>query len=405
MNPQTLIERLNSIKKVDVNGRLSFDGFEFNELFITLYSFLTFPSSISENIGRDLISNSLFKIAKDKQLTSENLLTEINKEIRAFLSVPLERYVLFTSISLPYVIKIPTIKTNTSLIKFDQTVPREYVEERAKLGTRIQHLLNAEIPMSYHPVRIFVNTRSTFDAVNAGLDELDFTRAIWNWFYNRKSNMRHSSGRLQPVNKILLGPVHTIHKPSGNLAEDNFWYEPNYLGEPIFPNRDINANDFMKFYKSVKRHLLNHAYSADLKQAFILYTRALDMSNWNESFLRLWSVLEFLTSSSNEDSNNSKSIARAAYIYQNRDYQFQILKHLKNYRNRSVHFSENTLGIETLLYQLKNVVENLLSFHLRNTFHFENINETCAFLDMPSDLDALKKRLILTKHSLKLRLS
>jgi len=45
--------------------------------------------------------------------------------------------------------------------------------------------------------------------------------------------------------------------------------------------------------------------------------------------------------------------------------------------------------IETYLYQLKNYVETLLSFHLQNKFNFDTIQEAAEFLSLPHEEEVL----------------
>jgi hypothetical protein len=69
----------------------------------------------------------------------------------------------------------------------------------------------------------------------------------------------------------------------------------------------------------------------------------------------------------------------------------QMLRHLKDYGNRFVHESAENTAIETCIYQLKNYIEELLSFHLNHSFR--SLSEACEFLDLPSDRDILNKQI------------
>lgn len=130
-----------------------------------------------------------------------------------------------------------------------------------------------------------------------------------------------------------------------------------------------------------------HKYPHVIQNAFIRYTRALDERDWTTAFLKLWSILELLTDTSK--ANYDTTIKRTAFLYKEREYNIQVLQHLKKYRNLSVHLDMGNSEIETYLYQLKNYVETLLSFHLQNKFNFDTIQEAAEFLSLPHEEEVL----------------
>ena len=72
-------------------------------------------------------------------------------------------------------------------------------------------------------------------------------------------------------------------------------------------------------------------------------------------------------------------------------------------RNKIVHLSERDDRGEILVYQLKDIVENLLSFHLNNAFKFSGIEELGNFLDLPKQSLALRKKFKIIKNGLKFK--
>lgn len=80
------------------------------------------------------------------------------------------------------------------------------------------------LPSFYEPVSVLVSARTTNEAGALALDQLDLVRGIWNFRKNRGTWIRKSSGTRSPVNSIILGPIHTLHTPSGALATESWWY-------------------------------------------------------------------------------------------------------------------------------------------------------------------------------------
>lgn len=124
----------------------------------------------------------------------------------------------------------------------------------------------------------------------------------------------------------------------------------------------------------------------------------MDVIDYSNSIVNLWSILEYLT---NTDKGYSQTISRASFLYGDYKIVQHFLEALRDTRNKIVHSSERDTREETLVYQLKDIVENLLSFYLFNPFKFSNREELTNFLDLPKDNLALKKRLKIIKSGLK----
>ena len=153
----------------------------------------------------------------------------------------------------------------------------------------------------------------------------------------------------------------------------------------------ITCPKIYTFENKVRKLLAKSKYSEEIIPAILRYTRALDLINWEDAFLRLWSVLEHLTATSPKDTYK-KTIHRAAFIFGGNEWFRQVLNHLRDYRNRAVHAGSENHEIETYMYQLKRFVEALLEFHLFNKFNFKNLKDVSTFLDQPFDRIVLHKK-------------
>jgi hypothetical protein len=254
-----------------------------------------------------------------------------------------------------------------------------------------KHSISSAPPRDYAPVSVSVIARSTAEAANKALDRLDFVRGVWNLWRNLGQTFRKSSGKRKPVNTILLGPIHTLHQSNGELATETWWYEPQYQGPVSLCNEKATIENMYKYMTSFRSHLKKSKYESDIILAVVRYVRALDSQDWDDSFLRLWSVLEFLTGTQSD--SYKVTIRRASYMFADKEYEHQILSHLREYRNKSVHAGSESNDIESLVYQLKRYVETLIEFHVGNKFRFSSIADAAEFMDFPIDKALIDRKI------------
>jgi hypothetical protein len=401
-NPDELAQYIEQCKKVDESGRIHFEGFRFMEYQVVLYSMLDFPDTVPEIEGRRIAQRAIVQAGKSGTITRKSLIAEASKLTQEYLKRSTERYVLVTTLSLLPSVALPTVRIDNTYVIFEPYHPLRYQKGRLQLVESARHSLFAEPPTEYLSVRVHVSARSPYEGADKATDILDLVRGIWNWFYNRPRWIRSSSGRRSPINKVILGPLHTLHHLTGRLATETWWYQPEYLGAvPSFNPLPEDIEGMYKFLDNVRDRLAKCSYRESVEQGIIRYTRALDLRDWEAAFLKLWSVLELLTNSCFD--NNIMTAKRTASVYEDREYAWQVLKHLREYRNRSVHADVGNAAIETYMYQLKNFVEGLLDFHLGKSRRFESLQEAARFLDLPTDKAALETRARLIEYARKFR--
>lgn len=150
-----------------------------------------------------------------------------------------------------------------------------------------------ELPERYTAVRISTRGRSEYEALEAALDAMDLLRGMWN--LRLGSLARMSGGRPEPANRLVLGPVRTLHEPNGTLTEGLFWYESNYLGPVRLRTPRVPWGEVREFERTIRGQLSKCSYREKLEDLIRQYTRTLDSRDWNGDFIRLWGVLEQLT--------------------------------------------------------------------------------------------------------------
>ena len=394
-NPVQVVEKIESARKTGSDGKIvQFAGWGFQEFEALIYSMLNFSDDIPEVDARGLVSKAIFNSGAKGEITIQNLIAEVSKLEREYQSLPTERYVLASSISINPSLELKKIKLGNTLIVFERSLPAKFRQETETLLKNAEQLLFASLPTNYLSVRVHISAKSIAHAANQALETLDFTRGVWNWVLNRRYSRRMSwAGKPEPVNNIILGPIHTLHKPSGELAaKEIWWYETSYLGaiKPFSP-RQNEFDNIGKSFDCVKKTFKTHKYPQVIHNAVIRYTRALDERDWSTAFIKLWSILELLTDTGR--ASYDTTIKRIVFLYRERDYHIQVLQHLREYRNSSVHFDKGNSEMELYLYQIKNYVEALIDFHVNNKYGFESIQEAAGFLNLPNEEKTLKNQM------------
>src|SRR5258706_1602005 len=229
-DPIQVINKIESARKIGSDGKVQFAGWGFQEYVTVIFSMLDFPEDIPEVDARGLVSKAMFNSGAKGEITTKSLISEVNKLEQKYESAPIEKYILATSISINTSSKLKRITFDNTSIVFESSLPAKFQQEINKLSKDTEEALFASLPTNYLSVKVHTSAKSIGHAANQALDTLDFTRGIWNWVLNMQHSIRMSiGGKPKPVNNIILGPLHTLHKPNGELAvKDLWWDEPSY---------------------------------------------------------------------------------------------------------------------------------------------------------------------------------
>jgi hypothetical protein len=209
--------------------------------------------------------------------------------------------------------------------------------------------------------------------------------------------MEFSGQEWNPINAIRLGSVHTIHNPDGSAATQEIWFEPNYVQARIFTHGKVDV--LRKNSANATRALSRCSYSAALSEALLRYVRALDERDQNSAFIRLWGALEALASPN--VASYDKVVRRCSFLFRDTQYHRQILEHLREYRNQSIHAGDQSDEAKTHCFQLQLYFYHLVGFHFANVGFFGNLDEANAFLDLPSNKAALLRSRQLVNKALR----
>lgn len=391
-----ILVELEKCKRIDSDGKIFFEGWPIVELYPTLEQAIDFPASLPEGERRRIMREALRTAAAKSPLNTTAFLGEIKRLTHAFANTQPKPFILATSISLPLSVKISPIRLDGGLIVFSLMLPRRFSRERLAGEFRINSL--QPNPPNYQYVRVQVNARSTSEGFNRSKETLEYVRALWNFQLNRPIAI--NLGNRSPLNKIRLGQVHTLHQASGELAAGEYLYEPSYTLERNPAVTEWNTVD--RFRPKLHRLVSKCPYKTELRKGLIRYGCALDLSDHESAFIKLWSVLELLTAS---EGRHDDVVRRCSFLCDDVEIYRLILHQLRERRNDIVHSSLESTRTSQMLFQLRRFVETLIGFHMRNSVYFKDLAEASQFLHLPPEPSQLKNRISQYRRALRYRIS
>jgi hypothetical protein len=397
-DPNLLVNRLGELRHIDSNGRVSFEGMFIDNILSVLLSAVDLGVDLPEIEKNEIIHQAVFAPAVPKDYNTKHLLAEISRRTANYLNRTQKKFCLIASLSFRYSPVFRNKRLASASFSFLKSLPQKF--DRSPFKERIEMLDGDSVEGQYTTVITSIHGRSPTEAVSRGFDCLDLLRGIWNLYLNMGSPMRMSFGEKEPVNQIRLSKIKTLHTPDGKLASDFFWYDTDFVAPRTIIDLTGKWKKLQKFEQRVRKRLRQTNNANFISDAIRRYTRALDEKKLDNSFLKLWSVLELLTGTTGD--SYKRTIDRVIFRYQKPEWERQTLEHLRDHRNKAIHHMESTQQQETIVYQLKRYVENLLVFHLNSSKYFSSLDECWQFLDMPLNRSEAQKKLKLARMTLKL---
>ncbi len=260
--PESIIDKLDKITSYDSAGQFQIDfgypDYSYYDLLLVFASMLRLSSDVPDAEKVTIVSEAV-KSAKQKgKITRENLFQALSILENIYLGNSKSNYVLATYISADSwftEVKLPSRQINGATITFSRDLPPSFLSEYREIWESAQRIILRKFPERYQAVRVRVSAYNVAHAAEIALNSLDILRGIWNLAVNRSTSLhsRSSGGIRRPINVLVLGPLHTLHKPSGERATDisRWWYEPSYI-TPLQPFRVSQHSD--KMYKGCKNN-------------------------------------------------------------------------------------------------------------------------------------------------------
>ena len=373
----------------DSSGFIS-DGLIFSDFSVILAGCVDFDERLPESECLHIVQRVAHDHKLPRPITADVLLRACAKQEQAYLAKPIQSYRLLTEVSLWWTLTPPNTRLDDVSITFRPELAKAFTQ-RSTLTANAESLLGRRLPSGYMQMAAHLKARSAYEAAERGLKAIDLLRASWNLAINREKVWRETGGgRPSPVNDIQVTPFHTVHLSNGQLATEVFWYDPSYSKPANSFSDKKKFERVLSFTKKLRFRLASVPYKSELRDALIRYVRALDSADLGDAFLRLWSLLEFLTDSTHDP--YKVTTRRAAFLFKDRERSNLVLSNLANYRNRFVHDGSQAEEIEPLVFQLKRYVDALLIFHVGNRFSFGTRAEAAHFMDLPPTAEELRRR-------------
>ena len=373
-----LLDAIKLITTVNEDN-LSFETFRIYELKSILQSYINFPENISNISRSSIVTNSINRIARVNFNPNEFEFI-LNDELKKHFNITKQDYFLLVSISVN-TLPFRKIKVNNSeIIIKGKSFPKLFNQNRIKLLEK-KHL--HEENEKFLKVIVKTESHNFTDAFKESLKNLDVLRSILN--LNLNSNLEINFGTdIKPINKIRYGKYLTMHFGNGKTVNEfSYWWEPNFQNK-IY-NLEKEKYEILK--KNTKWYLnrinkSNEKFKKNIIYTLNLYVNAFDEPNKQNCFLKVWTALETLLATH----QNDLIIKRCVSIYkeEHRPMQRQIIGAIKNYRNEFVHegIEASRENLSTYCFKIQNIIEGILIHnHLRYYSSFDNIEQANTFLD------------------------
>jgi hypothetical protein len=385
-----LIARLIDARTTSAAEPVRFHAAQFALITSVLESAVDFHPNIPEADRSVLVREALLAAGKEAKPDQKQLEKHLRSGESKYLRTPSEDYVLTSAIGIANYHGRRRIRINDVKISLCKTVPTIF--DRTEIQDDIKEYA-APPPPDTLQILARVSARTPSAAFEEAQRNIELLRALWNYTLNFPRWLFFPFGGVpKPVNAILPGRLHTLHRPDGSLIRAPVWYEPQgfkdgdiYLPDDGWSRVQKGAIQTLSRPRRIK-------YRSDLELAFVRYSRALDDRDHHAAFGRIWAVLEYLTECI---SNYDRLIKRASFIAANPEHRFirLMLQHLRDVRNDLVHEDQSRSNVEAYLYQAKRIAEFLIRFHLRNGTRFSSRAAAAEYLDTPADPDILKRRI------------
>jgi hypothetical protein len=363
-----------------------------------LMTIFPFDSQLVDTERRRVLIAAIGKLAESGPISRNSLEASIRREEAVALKEPLRAFLLASNLSITLFGRVRPARFSGG-IALMRHLPRKILDGRADQDAGIAE--KDRLVLNYMGVVTRVRARSPAHALELALNRLDFVRGVWNFAHVRPTIWQSTSDPTTPIARVRFSRIHTLHTPDGQLATSTFWFNPEYrkLSFTSLPDREWNR--MQKMLRSVQQRIPRIQYREELERAFVHYGRALDATDMESAFLKLWSILEFISGAGGE--RYDTMLGRAAFLFQPDKVTSYVLEHLRYQRNEIAHLGTPQQELRSLVFQLKLFVEQMLAFHLSMGRHFESLDEAGRFMDLHQAAGALRRRVELIEKALKFR--
>jgi len=362
-----------------------------------LLSFLDISgSSASSDEHLSAIVTSICESGASNKLNSPFFLSDLRRRLSQLETRPVCEYVVIGRISLSKSFRtITQRRINGVHIAIGADIS-QYSEYHSTIAARDR--IFHGVPSSYLPITLKLGARSAPEALSRSDDALYLLLGCWNLAVTYRRPRYTFGGRHGPVAEIVLAPLRTLHKPSGESL--NYWhYDPDFAIYPEAYSSSDNWVNIRDAEKAVRNKLATHNHQDFLENCIRGYYSACSCHMPHNAFLSLWTLLERLTGTD----KGHVLIGRTLYPILQNCYDFckWELRHLHHYRDCLVHRGDQRSDIELLVYQLKAYVDVVLQWWVFKAGRLVDKQEAFDLMDTPRDAKRIRRRIQILKQALK----
>ena len=397
--PVHLLAEVGKLANKNPDGSVSWPGGTINRLEVPIRSKVGIFAPEGGELNQDdtwrIFWTAIVGIAKSnpgKAVLPSRLFQEVNKAAAQFFRQPFASYSLVSSLSVK---SLPSTRIrigSTTITQLKTRATRYPIPDFAL--RRFPHLQAPAVASKYLLVKVSTRGRSIFEAAESALDSLNLLRAIWSLFFTYGSwSMSFGISPRKPLGVIHTGVLHTLHPHSGgSIPEEVCWYDPDSSDDrPLF-----DPGDKWPLIESRRKWVLSClsriTYADDVKGLLVRYILALDHSDPQVAFLRMWSILERITDTVGAGYDQTIDRALWAYVKESRGIAKDMLDSLRIVRNRYVHSGAGDQQPDQVAYLVKSFVDPHLIRLLANPFGANSIKEHASCFSFPVELAALKRK-------------
>ncbi len=389
-NPASFIKRMEATRSVKDDGQVQFSGMDIMTVPAKLENIVKLNSLVTQEDKHIIVWSAIRNAGKKGVLSSDSVIEEIGTLEKEYLSKREQKFVLVSTLSInPLKHKLPNLQIDRSRITFSPKIAKRFIKHIMEDQNTQWLPCKNKIPNNYTWAMVTVSAKSIHHATQEALRALNLFRGELNYLINYGKRTFSFGCTPKPINKILYGPIHTLHKPDGGLVDEVYWQVEDCF-ELVKTYRNNTTGRFEKIMNSLsvfRKQLSKSKIKDILENAILLYNAALDSYSFDTAFIKLWATLELLTGTGRD--SYDITVNRTAFIFKNVEAIKVHLNILKDCRNNIVHKGYMEGQKDILLYDLKLYVEQLINFLLCNVQGLKNFGEIKQLLDSCSDKSGL----------------
>ena len=391
-NIDVLLSKIKDIANIDENGRLIYHSFEYDDIQWIFLSIIDFGNILNVESQKTILTRTIAEVIKNQRFDKSFFIKQLNTEIENYNNKKEQTYFLLISLSIE---KLPfrKIKLGDSTITIHRKrFPKNFEKERNNL-LKSNHFSD-DIAV-YTKVSIQVKSKDYRDAYTKGFYYIEILRSFLCLLLNHGFEMRFGERSRKPINRILRGETSTLHFSDGKVVNNHFiYFTLDYKESKILqlePEKVKSLKSSINWLTKAFNNC-NPKHQHKIGQTLNCYVDAFDEYSFDISFLKVWTALEKITNSDQNDDVIRRCLA--LFPQNSKSFEKQKLEALRLFRNEFIHEGDRGLdsfhacfGVQDFLYIL------IIKFNLAYSGFFENIEEANLYLDnYVTDLNELKKR-------------